>query len=91
MRITLTMNGGTYRCRRPHREAAFVVSTHRCACGANTVAGITGAVIETRDTYRSDAVCTRCRASLGVLRVKVSTLFGLEEDERVLSGRCRVY
>lgn len=43
------------------------------------------------DTYRADAVCVACSAPAGVLRVSVDTIFGIEEDERVLHGRCRVY
>lgn len=43
------------------------------------------------DTYtcRAEALC--CGATLGKLIVTMSTIFGLEEDERVLNGRCRVY
>lgn len=43
------------------------------------------------DRYTGDAECCRCRQKVGPMEVVVSTLFGLEEDERVLQGRCRVY
>ena len=43
------------------------------------------------DTYRADGHCTACGGNVGVIRAKVSTLFGIEEDERVLGGRARVY
>lgn len=41
--------------------------------------------------YESDGYCARCRAPVGLIRAKVSTLFGLHEDEAVLGGRARVY
>lgn len=43
------------------------------------------------DTITGRAECARCRSKVGVLTVKVVTLFGLEEDRRVLHGRPRVY
>ena len=43
-----------------------------------------------RDTYRATAACV-CGEPAGVLRVQIETLFGIDEDERVLHGRCRVY
>jgi hypothetical protein len=43
------------------------------------------------DTFYADAMCMQCRARVGELRVKVSTLFGISEDEAVLQGRCRLY
>jgi len=42
-------------------------------------------------TYSGAAECTRCRQKVGNMTVKINTLFGLEEDDRVLNGRCRVY
>lgn len=43
------------------------------------------------DRYSGTAECCRCRQGVGPMEVVVSILFGLEEDERVLQGRCRVY
>ena len=43
------------------------------------------------DTYYADAVCVGCGEAAGELQTKISTVFGIEEDERVLFGRCRVY
>ena len=37
------------------------------------------------------AACTRCKGSVGTLVVERDTLFGPDEDLRVLQGRCRVY
>ncbi len=41
--------------------------------------------------YEADAACASCGKHVGILRVEVSTLFGVREDEAVLHGRCRVY
>ncbi len=46
---------------------------------------------EEHDRYTGTAECVRCRTAVGPMEVVVSTLFGLEEDRRVLQGRCRVY
>lgn len=43
------------------------------------------------DYYQSDAYTMCCLTPLGTMRAYMSTLFGLEEDERVTAGRCRVY
>lgn len=50
-----------------------------------------------RTTERSDrheagvAECARCRSEVGRLVTTYDTIFGIEEDTRVLAGRCRVY
>lgn len=51
-----------------------------------------GRTIEGHDTYVSPAVCVACDDEIGTIRARVSTLFGLSEDEAVLvHGRARVY
>ncbi len=48
--------------------------------------------IASHDTYEAEAHALCCGARIGLIRVTVSTIFGLEEDELVLHhGRCRVY
>ena len=48
--------------------------------------------IADRDHYEADAYCQACGIQIGKLRVEMETLFGLEEDESVLThGRARVY
>lgn len=44
-----------------------------------------------RDTVTAPALALCCAAEVGTVRVELSTIFGLEEDERVLHGRARVY
>ncbi len=39
----------------------------------------------------SDAGCVACGKTIGKLVVEYDTIFGAEEDERVLNGRPRVY
>ena len=43
------------------------------------------------NTFSGDAECTRCRELVGSIVVTTDSIFGIEEDMRVLSGRCRVY
>lgn len=92
MKITITFpDGNVRRARLPWTSASHVICQRRCPCGSNAYVG-NGPSIESRDTYRADAKCDQCGAPAGVMRTKVDTLFGIEEDERVLlHGRCRVY
>lgn len=41
--------------------------------------------------YFARGFCVTCGAGVGEIRAYPSTLFGIEEDERVLNGRARVY
>lgn len=42
-------------------------------------------------TYKSDGYCAACGDPVGYIYARPSTIFGLEEDERVIYGRARVY
>lgn len=98
MKITLTgSDGRALAAHQPHDHADRVVVDHatcpKCKLNPLPVRG-QGKSIDPnspRDTYRADAICCGCGAPVGVLRVKVETIFGIEEDDRVLNGRCRVY
>lgn len=61
-----------------------------CECGSKSCAGH-GRRIENRDTYAADASCLRCGKPVGIIRVRVNTLFGIEEDERVARMGVRIY
>ena len=50
-----------------------------------------GARRHTRDTYRAGGRAMCCGDAVGYIYAKADTIFGLEEDEAVLSGRVRVY
>lgn len=41
--------------------------------------------------WEADAVALCCKKAVGIIRVEMSTIFGVREDEAVLHGRCRVY
>lgn len=88
-------------CRKPYESAPFVWAPGAAPCcqvrdeheDAYRVAG-DGAKRETgHDTVRAPAVCLTCHAVIGELVVTMSTIFGLEEDDRMTgpSARWRVY
>lgn len=96
MKITLTLEGGgTVKCRLPYEGAAFVIVPNtECPhqCGDPAPVAVQGRnPVEGHDTVESVAFTTCCNKIAGVLRVRVKTLFGIEEDRAVLSGRWRVY
>lgn len=43
------------------------------------------------DITRAPAIALCCKKIVGIVVVRFSTIFGREEDEAVLHGRCRVY
>lgn len=99
MKITMTMEDGTTReCTIPYDGCDYVVVEGKCPNPACThpdspfhVAGVKGTMVKGFNTFTSDAGCIGCKTVSGKLVVTVDTLFGIEEDERVLRGRCRVY
>lgn len=93
MRIILTIAEKNHVMRVPYPDAPFVVSNDdlRCPhCDTEIKARMPHPTIEF-DTYRGDAVCAGCDRKIGHMTAKVSTIFGIEEDRRVLEGHCRVY
>jgi hypothetical protein len=90
MEVKLVTRERTIPARLPYPTATFVEVDFPCSgCGSKQVAG--GTPTRGHDTYTAPAVCVDCRAACGTLVATVSTLFGIEEDERVLNGRPRVY
>lgn len=99
--IELRMCGGAEvrKVSPPPRDEAFAVAEGACPyCGASPFrVGGKGKHVaageEGHDTYVARAACAsaRCGREVGVLAAKVSTVFGLEEDERVTAGPWRVY
>ncbi len=90
--ITLTVQQDDVRKVESRGDAALAEGAcPKCKATPFMIAG-GGQRIEGHDTYAADGACLSCRKPIGVIRAKVSTLFGLEEDERVLyHGRARVY
>lgn len=80
----------------PDERAAEVVGI-ACPCGAVPLRVVgTGRRRSTdpalaRDTYEADGVSACCDGHVGTIYARADTIFGLDEDEAVLSGRARVY
>jgi len=91
MKIFVTIQGEPRKVE-TNAESHLVVrgACPKCAHEPFCVAG-SGRHIGGRDFYVSDAVCLECRERVGEIQVKVETIFGLEEDERMLNGPWRVY
>lgn len=86
-----TPDGKTHEAKRWGETAIIYTTSWNCpACNTNGVR-LGARTIESRDTYVMPAVCDGCGEPSGEVRLKVDTLFGLEEDEAVLLGRARVY
>jgi hypothetical protein len=96
VKITTEVAGKTFAVAPPFDGAdhAVLVGADACpSCGARGPVKLAGRNkrVEGHDTYAADGEFLCCGASSGTIRAVVSTLFGLEEDEAVLNGRCRVY
>ena len=98
MKIELiTEDARTFECTLPYEGCQYVnveaPNGHKgCPDPGDGVLRIYGgAVTEGYDTFEARAFCGRCHGRVGTLRVTVSTMFGIEEDRRVLYGRARVY
>jgi hypothetical protein len=99
MKITVRVDGKEHSAKQPHPGATriHVPELRKCpACGADadeqglSVSGA-GKRIGGHDTYEADAHALCCRKRIGTILVRVSTIFGVEEDERVQGGPWRVY
>lgn len=97
MKITIALEGGrTLVAKHAYHDSDHVVVDGLDACPACKhpapvkVSG-DGRRTEGHDTYACNAIALCCRRRIGTVRVRVSTIFGVEEDERVLNGRARVY
>jgi deoxycytidylate deaminase len=95
MVITIELpDGSKAQATLPYDGADHVVTTLPCPhCKAEPLkARVDGSVQRAHDTYTTATTVTLCcEKKLGPMVAKVSTIFGIEEDERVLNGRCRVY
>jgi hypothetical protein len=94
MKIALHVTAADVReCTLPYPDAEHVVPAGACPhCQASPFHVSGGApVVQGHDTQTAPAWTRCCGTPAGKLVVTVSTLFGIEEDERVCHGRCRVY
>ena len=102
MKITIVLDSGK-RCKAslPYDGAHYILIAIACPNGcashkhpqAMTETKIAGTGIKhhSHDTYFADAIALCCRKKIGTIETKVDTVFGIEEDERVLNGPQRVY
>ena len=87
-------DGGVRVATLPYVDADHCVVDGTCPhCNATPfkAAGVRGSRVRGFDTHTADAGCVGCKVVTGQLVITVNTLFGIEEDEQVLRGRCRVY
>jgi hypothetical protein len=95
MKIQVTINDKRRSAKEPFPDAGHLVCEGSCPlCKAEPlkVAGLAGGKrYESRDTIACNAYCLGCKEQVGTIRVVVSTIFGIEEDERVLNGPWKVY
>ncbi len=89
--ITLKEDGARRTAKQPYSTAQFVNVGTACDCGSFSVRGNGQNRQQTQYAEEEDAVCVSCFEPRGRLHVKLETLFGRDEDNRVLNGRCRVY
>ncbi len=83
-------DGRTLEVKPPYLTAPFAEAAEEiCSCGGVRVVGKN--LTHDYDTYRSSAYCADCQSRVGELVARVATIFGIDEDIRVLNGRCRVY
>ena len=93
LKITITLKDGRkVKAKLPYEHASDAVTDVQCPNGGHFLAahGIGTPQVE-YDTMTSPARCCGCGERIGTITVKVNTLFGIEEDERMLNGRFRVY
>lgn len=71
---------------------AFAIVFEPCdRCGSDRICGNGEAKRETDRDFSEDAVCFECRHPAGRIVVDRDTIFGAEEDGRVLGGAWKVY
>lgn len=97
MKITLVIGDGedarSIIARLPYENADHVVLDESCPNCEHEPCRVRGRGTQWHghDTHYAVGFALCCNAQLGRIEVKVSTIFGIEEDRRVLEGRHRVY
>lgn len=98
MKITMVFSDGSRRAARLPFDRAdhVVIDDEACPHGCEgslplRVRGTAGSMRHDHDTRYADAIALCCGNRVGWIEAKVSTVFGIEEDERVLAGPWRVY
>lgn len=96
MKITITIQERVFSLATPFEGADHAVveglgACPSCDAAAPVKVAGNGRRIESHDTYAADGFALCCKAHIGTIRARTSTIFGIEEDERMLHGRARVY
>lgn len=96
MRTFLVRDGAKRPISTPFEGADHAVlegATTCPACGSPAPVKLAGdgRRVAGHDAWEADAYALCCRERVGTIRAEASTIFGVEEDERVLNGRARVY
>lgn len=93
MKITVKLKSGgkAIAAKLPYEGAKYVTTDAECPSKGHYLDVAGGDPNVGHNTIEAPAVCCACKEHVGTIVVKVSTIFGIEEDARVLNGRCRVY
>jgi hypothetical protein len=93
MRVTVKIGDVAREGRLPESERWIDVAVRCPLCDNATLPVIGDKRRQTvgHDTVTAPALSMCCGQEVGTVLVELSTIFGLEEDERVLHGRPRVY
>lgn len=93
MRIHLIIGERRIKATLPYEGCDHVTIDEPCpSCEHESPAKLRGrGHYHSHDTHHATAVALCCGVAVGKIEVRVSTIFGIDEDERVLNGRCRVY
>jgi len=93
--ITVSVQGKTHPAIRPEPRSEHVEVAVKCPfCGALPlcVKGEGSNIVRGRDSYQNfSAVTLCCKKPVDWIKSQMDTIFGLEEDERVLNGPWKVY
>jgi hypothetical protein len=93
-RLFLVRDGKKTRGSEPFEGADHAVIDGACPrCGAAPfkVQGTGRRIAQDDQAYEADGVSVCCSDHVGVLRLEVSTLFGLREDEAVFRSGVKIY
>jgi hypothetical protein len=100
MKITVTSKGKTYTAYQPYAGAPYVYTSdkaHKCELAEDFDLGEVPVHCTTPDVsllreIEGPCSCYRCDAPIGRIKVELTgTLFGLEEDSRVINGPWKVF
>lgn len=93
MKIAVNVAGHVRAARLPFEDAPHALVDVACPLCKEPAPLAVAARQSTRghDTITGEGYAACCGGHIGTIVVTVATIFGIEEDERVLRGRPRVY